>query len=175
MVASHTFEELRHELAQDEESFAARVRASNLHGTTSTPIENTIQGSKSIDAYFKEMKNALRRAGMDDPISMKFHFMMGLHNDISKTIFLENYKSLDDNYIGALKAEQELMKAKASPSQANFAATKLHENEHEDSTTKMSKPDELQDDAPKFDFTAIPLCGIDGAESTTTLLKMVWR
>ena len=76
-------------------------------------LENTIQGSKCIDKYFKEMKIALRRAGMDDPISMKFHFMMGLNNDISKTIFLENYKSLDDNYIGALKAEQELMKAKA--------------------------------------------------------------
>ena len=73
-------------------------------------LENTIQGSKSIDEYFKEMKIALRRAGVDDPMSMKFHFMMGLHNDISKTIFLENYKSLDDNYIGALKAEQELMK-----------------------------------------------------------------
>ena len=30
-------------------------------------LENTIQGSKTIDAYFKEMKNALRRAGVDDP------------------------------------------------------------------------------------------------------------
>ena len=38
-------------------------------------------------------------------MSMKFHFMMGLNNDISKLIFLKNYKSLDDNYIGALKAE----------------------------------------------------------------------
>ena len=63
------------------------------------------------------------------------------------------------------------MKAKASPPQAHFAATKLHENEHEDSTTKMSKPDELQDDAPKFHFTAIPLCGIDDAESTSTLFS----
>ena len=53
-------------------------------------LENTTQGSNSIDTYFKEIKIALRRAGMDDPISMKFHFMMGLHNDISKTIFLEN-------------------------------------------------------------------------------------
>ena len=35
----------------------------------------------------------------------------------------------------------------------------------------MSKPDELQDDPPKFDFTAIPLCGIDGAESTSTLFQ----
>ena len=108
---------------------------------------------------------------MDDPILMKFHFTMGLHNDISKTIFLENYKSLDDNYIGALKAEQELMKAKASPPQAHFSTTKLKDNEHEASTTKMSKPDELQDDAPKFDFTAIPLCGIDDAESSTTLFQ----
>ena len=104
-------------------------------------------------------------------MSMKFHFMMGLHNDISKPIFLENYKSLDDNYIGALKAEQELMKAKASPSQAHFTKTKLQHDEHEASTTTMSKPDELQDDAPKFDFTAIPLCGIDDAESSMTLFQ----
>ena len=68
-------------------------------------LENTIQGSKSIDKYFKEMNIALRRAGVDDPMSMKFHFMMGLNNDISNTIFHNNYKSLDDNYIGALKVE----------------------------------------------------------------------
>ena len=102
---------------------------------------------------------------------MKFHFMMGLNNDIPKTIFLKNYKPLNDYYIGALKAEQELMKAKASPPQAHFTMTKLHNNEHEDSTAKMSKPDELQDDASKFDFTAIPLCGIDDGESTTTLFE----
>ena len=59
-------------------------------------LENTIQGSKLIDEYFKEIKHALRRAGVDDPISMKFNFMMGLSNDISKTIFLENYKSITD-------------------------------------------------------------------------------
>src|SRR4051812_38214442 len=117
------------------------------------------------------MKKALRRAGVDDPMSMKFNFMMGFNNDISKTIFLENYKSLDDNYIGALKAEQELMKAKASPPQEHFSKTKLKDDEHEASTTKMSKPDELHDDAPKFDFTAIPLCGIDDAESSTTLFQ----
>ena len=138
-------------------------------------LENTTQGSKSNDKYFKEMKIALRRAGVDDPMSMKFHFMMGLNNDISKAIFLANYKSLDDNYIGALKAEQELMKAKASPPQAHFSNSKLKDDEHEASTTKMSKADELQDDAPKFDFTAIPLCGIDDAESSTTVFKMVRR
>ena len=86
-------------------------------------------------------------------------------------IFLENYKSLDDNYIGALKAEQELMKAKVSPLQANFSKTKLQDNKHEASTTTMSKPDELQDDAPKSNFTAIPLCGIDDVESTLTLFS----
>ena len=62
------------------------------------------------------------------------------------------------------------MKAKASPPQAHFAATKLY-NEHEASTTTMSKPDELQDDAPKFDFTAITLCGIVDAESSMTLFQ----
>ena len=110
-------------------------------------LENTTQGSKSIDKYFKEMMIALRRAGVDDPISMKFHFMMGLNNDISKTIFLENYKSLDDNYSGALKAEQELKKAKSTRPQAHFMTTTLQDGEHEASTTEISKPDELQDDA----------------------------
>ena len=63
------------------------------------------------------------------------------------------------------------MKAKASPPEAHFAKTKLKDDEHEASTTKMSKPDELQDDAPKFDFTAIPLCGIDDVESTLTIFQ----
>ncbi|KAE8786074.1 gag-pol polyprotein [Hordeum vulgare] len=35
----------------------------------------------------------------------------------------------------------------------------------------MSKPDELQNDASKSDFTTIPLSGIDYAESTTTLFE----
>ena len=63
------------------------------------------------------------------------------------------------------------MKAKASPPQAHFSKTKLQEGEHADSSTNMSKPDELQDGAPKFDFTAMPLCGIDDAESSMTLLQ----
>ena len=51
---------------------------------------------------------------MDDPIWMKFYFMMGLNNNIAKTIFNNNYGSLDDLYIGAPKAEQELKKAKST-------------------------------------------------------------
>ena len=52
-----------------------------------------------------------------------------------------------------------------------FSKTKLQDDEHEASTTTMSKPDEIQDDAPNFDFTAIPLCGIDDAESSMTLFQ----
>ncbi|KAE8787400.1 gag-pol polyprotein [Hordeum vulgare] len=62
--------------------------------------------------YFMEMKKALRRAGVSDHIWMKFHFMMGLNNDIDKTIFTNTYKSLN-LYFGALKAEPKL-KAKAT-------------------------------------------------------------
>lgn len=127
-------------------------------------LGNTIQGSKPLDEYFMEMKKALRRAGVADPIWMKFHFMMGLNNDIAKTIFTNTYKSLDDLYFGALKA-------KATRPREHFATIKLNDHEHEDGSTKMSKPDELQDGAPKSDFTAIPLCGIDYAESSTTLFE----
>jgi hypothetical protein len=66
----------------------------------------------SINEYFMEMKQALRRAGVDDPIWMKIHFMMGLNNNISKIFY--DYETLNDLYIGALKVEQEIMKAKYS-------------------------------------------------------------
>ncbi|KAE8820947.1 gag-pol polyprotein [Hordeum vulgare] len=49
--------------------------------------------------------------------------------------------------------------------------TTLQDRKHEDSATKISKPDELQDNAPKCDFTIIPLRGIDDAGSTRTLFE----
>ncbi|KAE8817733.1 gag-pol polyprotein [Hordeum vulgare] len=101
---------------------------------------------------------------------MKFLCIMGLDNDIAKTIFTKSYKSLDDLYFGALKVELEL-KANATPPRAHFATTKFHDDEHLDGTTKMSMHDELEDDAPKSEFTSIPRCGIDYAESTTILFE----
>ena len=77
-------------------------------------LENTIQGSKSLDEYFMEMKKALRRASVDDPIWMKFYFTMGLNNDIAKTLFTNNYESIDDLYIGALTVEKDVKKAKST-------------------------------------------------------------
>ncbi|KAE8783938.1 Tyrosyl-tRNA synthetase [Hordeum vulgare] len=47
----------------------------------------------------------------------------------------------------------------------------MHHDEHEDSTTKMSKLNKIQDDSRKFDFTNIPLCGIDNAECTMTIFE----
>ena len=68
MVDSHTFKELRHELARDEKVMRQEFVPSTYTEHLQRQLENTIQGSKSIDAYFKEMKHALRRAGVDDPI-----------------------------------------------------------------------------------------------------------
>jgi hypothetical protein len=59
MVASHTFEELQHELAQDEESDAARVFTYHLHGTSSLPIGEHLPRIQALDEYFMEMKKAL--------------------------------------------------------------------------------------------------------------------
>ncbi|KAE8811127.1 gag-pol polyprotein [Hordeum vulgare] len=134
-------------------------------------LKNTIQGSKSFDKYFMKMKKAFRRAGVNNPIWMKFHFMMGLNNNTAKNIFTNTYKSLNDLYIGDLKAVQELKKAKISPTQAHFTTTKIHDYDHEDGMTKMSKYDELQDNALKLYFSAIPLCGIHDAVSNTTIFK----
>ncbi|KAE8820494.1 gag-pol polyprotein [Hordeum vulgare] len=92
-----------------------------------------------------KMKKALRQARVDDPIWMKFHFMMVLNNDITKTILLNNYESLKQLYICGLKVKQEL-KTKATRPRAHFMTTNIHVYEHVDGTTKMSKPDKLQED-----------------------------
>jgi hypothetical protein len=79
--------------------------------------------------------------------------------------------TLDDLYIGVLTAHEELKKDKSPRPRAHLAVTTLQDGEHEDSTTKMPKPNELQDDVPKFDYIAIPLCGMDDAESTMTFFE----
>ncbi|KAE8814003.1 gag-pol polyprotein [Hordeum vulgare] len=84
---------------------------------------------------------------------------------------MEELKFTDELYLGALKVEQELMKDKASPPRAHFMMTMLHDDEHEDGTTKMSKSDELQNDPPKFKFIAIPLCRVDDAEYIITFFE----
>ncbi|KAE8766682.1 Tyrosyl-tRNA synthetase [Hordeum vulgare] len=77
---------------------------------------------------------------------MKFHFVMGLNNDIAKSIFTNTYKSLDDIYFGALKAEQEL-KGKATRHRAHFGTTKLHDYEHEDDGVATKTMESLKEHA----------------------------
>ncbi|KAE8801507.1 gag-pol polyprotein [Hordeum vulgare] len=105
---------------------------------------------------------------------MKFHFMTGLKKDIAKIILTNNYKSLYNLFIGALKVEQ-VLKARATRTRAHFGMSKIHDYEHEDGTTKISKPNKIQDNNPKLNFTAIPVCGIDDAKSTTTIFKTTQR
>ncbi|KAE8767270.1 hypothetical protein D1007_61398 [Hordeum vulgare] len=110
-----------------------------VHSTYTThlqsQLENTIQGSKPPGVYFMKMKKALRLAGVEDPIWMKFHFMMGWNNDIAKTIFTNSCKSLDDLYFGGLNPEQGL----------KDKATRMPIG-----TTNMSKSVELQKMLPSL-------------------------
>ena len=79
MVASHTFDELQRELAQDEESYATRVRAFHLHGTTSTPIgehhsriqvhRQVLQGDEDGLAMSRRGRPHLNEAPLHDGIA----------------------------------------------------------------------------------------------------------
>ena len=60
-------------------------------------------------------------------------------------------KSLDDNYIGALKAEQELKKAKSNQPWAHFAMTMLQDGESDDVPSSAFIHDE-SDDVPSSAF-----------------------
>lgn len=64
-----------------------------------------------------------------------------------------------DDFMPALNADRHIKEAKTTHANAHYTMTKLHEGEHEDSSTNIFKPNEmiLRDDAPKFDTIAIPL------------------
>lgn len=47
-------------------------------------LDNTTQGSNSIDEYFLELKHALRRASEDNPIWTKYFFTARLNNYTAK-------------------------------------------------------------------------------------------
>src|ERR1041385_961931 len=62
-------------------------------------LEHTTQGLKPLDEYFLVMKQALQRAGEDDPAWMKHHFLIGLKNQsIIEAMLLRSHYSLDDLY-----------------------------------------------------------------------------
>ena len=66
-------------------------------------LENTTQGCKPLDEYLLEMKQALQRAGEDDPAWMKHHFLIGLKDQsIIEALLLRSHNSLDDLYHDAL-------------------------------------------------------------------------
>jgi len=142
MVASHTFGVLRHELAQDEESFAATVRASNLHGTTSMPIgehhpriqvhRQVLQGDEDCLATSRRGRPHVNEVPHHDGIAQR-HLQDNLPRELQV-----HQRLLHWCYQGGTRTHE----GKASPPQANFAATKLYDK-HEASTTKMSKPNKL--------------------------------
>ena len=69
---------LAQELVKVEESYEARVFALHPLRRSPTPFGEHHSGSKPLDEYLLEMKQALRRAGEDDPAWMKFHLTSGL-------------------------------------------------------------------------------------------------
>ena len=105
-------------------------------------LENTTQGCKPLDEYLLEMKQALQRAGEDDPTWMKYHFMIGLKDQsIIEAMLLRSHNSLDELFDDVLMEARSIKEAEATRAQEHVMATTHQEGEHEDDSTKVASED----------------------------------
>src|ERR1041385_572941 len=89
------------------------------------------------------MKQALRRAGEDDPAWMKFHLTSGLKDlSIRKALLLRSYTSLDDLCDDVLMEARYLKEVEATSAQAHLTPTTPQDGEQDDDSTKVESEDQ---------------------------------
>ncbi|KAL5550396.1 hypothetical protein UlMin_000572 [Ulmus minor] len=73
------------------------------------PLQRLIQGSKSVDEYYKEMEVAMIRANVEeDREATMARFLHGLNREIADIVELQHYVELTDMVHQAIKVEEQL-------------------------------------------------------------------
>ena len=86
-----------------------RFVPSYYHRDLHNKLQRLIQGSKSVEEYFKEMEIAKIRANVEeDNEATMARFLHGLNHDISDIVELHHYVEMDDLVHQAVKVEQQL-------------------------------------------------------------------
>ena len=72
-------------------------------------VTKALQGSKSVDDYYKEMEISLIRANIEqtnEATMARFH--NGLNRDIQDVVELQSYNTINELIHGVVKVEQQL-------------------------------------------------------------------
>ena len=83
-------------------------------------LQCLIQGSKSVDEYYKEMEIAMIQANVEeDREATTTRFLNGLNHDIANIVELQHYIEMEDLLHMAIKVERQLRR-KGSRLNTNF-------------------------------------------------------
>ena len=88
-----------------------RIRFVSKHyqGDLFDKLQNSKQGSFSVEEYYKEMEKAMIRANVyEDEEQTIARFMAGLHRNIQHIVEFQPYRNLIDLVHQASKAERQL-------------------------------------------------------------------
>ena len=86
-----------------------RFIPNHYHRDLFNKLQGLVQGSKSVDEYYKEMEIALIRANVEeDREATMARFLNGLNRDIANIVELQHYVEMEDLLHIALKVERQL-------------------------------------------------------------------
>ncbi|XP_074560130.1 uncharacterized protein LOC141816203 [Curcuma longa] len=103
-----------------------RFVPSHYHRELHNKLQRLIQGSRSVDEYYKEMEVALIRANIvEDREATMARFLHGLNRDIGDIVELQHYVELEDLVHQAMKVEQQLKRKgiMKKPSSSNYSSS----------------------------------------------------
>lgn len=112
---------------------------------TCQKLQALIQGTKSVDEYYKEMEMYMIRAIIkEDEESTMARFLNGLNKEIANMVELQHYVELEDMVHTAMKVERQLKRMTSSYSKtysSNYPSqSKLKGESSNPSTFMPSKP-----------------------------------
>ncbi|KAL5581667.1 hypothetical protein UlMin_014109 [Ulmus minor] len=134
-------------------------------------LQRLIQGSKSVDEYYKEMEVAMIRANVEeDREATMARFLHGLNREIADIVELQHYVELKDMVHQAIKVEEQFKQKGLARRGQPMATTSLWKT--------APKRDEQLENKPKFEpsknakpTTATTLGNTESSTSKTRDIK----
>ena len=102
-----------------------------------TKLRRLIQGSRTVDEYFKEMEMLIQRANVEeDEETTMVRFIDGLNRPIANTLRLQTYIDLEEAVHKAIEIEQQLKEQRFG----SFSTSQYYRGNNSNSDFKSSKP-----------------------------------
>ncbi|XP_019086811.1 PREDICTED: uncharacterized protein LOC109127055, partial [Camelina sativa] len=123
-----------------------RFVPSYYHRDLHQRLRNLVQGSKTVEEYFKEMETLLLRADVhEDGETMMSRFMGGLNREIQDRLETQHYVEIEEMLHKAVMFEQQI---KRKNSRSSYSSAKTSYSSGKSSYQKEDKPGYRKDYKP---------------------------